>query len=134
MGFNWKRILHLLQSFLQNELKHVLTSSSYPMLMEENRVLKDERTLMDQVHDKLKRDLAVTRDELRSTKEENTRLKKELKELRYSLTRLAQPLVPESSAEGIESGTSSQSAPMEDTPQAPPTSDDTSNSSQDLAT
>lgn len=102
------------------------------MLMEENRVLKDERTQMDQTNIRLKTELTETKDELRTTKEENTRLKKELKELRSSLTRLA--LVPPGSAEGNKSGTSSLSVPAEDVAQAPPTNDDTSNSSQDVLT
>lgn len=100
------------------------------MLMEENRVLKDERTRMDQTNVRLKTELSEIKDELRSTREENTRLKKELKELRSSLTRLA--LMP---ADGGESGPSSlQSVPMEGVIPAPPTSDSTSNSSQDVLT
>lgn len=120
-------------SFLQNELKEVLASSSYPSLIEENRLLKGEQTLMDQANIKLETELSLTKDELQATREENTRLKKELKELRSNLTRLA--LVPESSTGGNGSGTSSlQLAPSEDVAQAPPTSDDASNSSQDVST
>lgn len=80
-----------MQSYLQDELRQVLTSSSYPTLMEENRTLKDQKLVTDQENVKLKDELVAVREELRLTKDENSKLSKELKELRYSLTRLAQP-------------------------------------------
>jgi regulator of replication initiation timing len=109
--------------------------------MEENRILKHQRSLVDRENLKLESELSSTRDELQLTKEdlvatrdENTRLKKELTELRSNLTRLAQ--MPDFfRTGGNESGTSStKPAPLEDATPAPPTSNDTSNfSSQDEA-
>lgn len=93
-------------------------------------MLKDERTLIDQANLKLETELRLTKEDLIATRDENTRLKNELKVLRSNLTRLA--LVPESLGDGNGSDTSS--LPVEDVAQAPPTSDDTSNSSQDVAT
>lgn len=130
-----RRVEHAM-SFLQKELNQVLTSSSYPMLMEENRVLKDQRTVMDQANVQLKTELTLTKEELQATREENNRLKKELKELRHSLTRLAQP-TPETAPQG-DGGTSlvaPQSGALDDV-LAPilPSSDDASNCSTDLIT
>ena len=77
-----------MQFSLQNEL-YVLTSSSYPLLLEENRNLKDQRAAMDMDNHNLREQLKATMEELKTTKDDNKKLKKELAELRQSLSRLA---------------------------------------------
>lgn len=67
--------------------------------------------------------------ELRVTREENERLRKELKELRVSLTRLAQPIETSAGSSGSGS-TVEQGSAEEQVATTPSSSVDTSNSSQ----
>ena len=78
-----------MQSFLQSELAQVLTSSN-PQLMEENRILKTQKSVADRENVRLREELEAVKEDMRLTKEENSKLSKELKELRRSLTLLAQ--------------------------------------------